>query len=285
MKNLIAFLLLLLPIMGNCQKTIETPENTSIFNNLQLSLGKYNLDDLSSSKDSLRIRVWMGNNIVELKVNDITSTNLILSIPSNKEPKSIVKSYSFDSSTAQILCDSLIHKGIMNLAGDSYRGIDGQFYLFEVSTPEKYRLSSYWSSDKNRSQDNREIIKMLTDIHNILDIKTHQKEFYNSLESGTYRIGMSTIRKDQFLDKDIPKSSLYTFVEKRMREELGIDNKTCCLKYPLFIMDNQICFFKDINNKEYSQTKKITLLAGSEPSTIALYGSSASYGIVIIETE
>lgn len=280
-------LLVLMPLIGNCKKTIEIPHSRTDslhFKYIQKSLDKYNLEDLSLSEDSLRIRIWMGANIVDIKASPNPSANLILSIQSNEVSKSIVKSYSVAPSKVQILCDSLIHKGIVDLAGDQFYGIDGRYYLFEVATRDQYRLYSYWSPDAKRSESNQQIVKILSDINTLLDIKNYQQMFYNSLESGTYRIGMSTVRKDQLLSDTTPKSSLYSYIEKKMREELGIDENTNYFKYPLLLVDNQICFLKEINNKEYNQVKSITVLPANEPSKTALYGANGINGVIIVET-
>ena len=94
----------------------------------------------------------------------------------------------------------------------------------------------------------------------------------------------SKIRQDQLLPDSVFKSSLYIYVEKRMREELGINENTNNSEFPIIHIDDKISFLKDINELEYSQAKKITILSKDDTPT-ALYGASALYGIIIIETK
>lgn len=96
----------------------------------------------------------------------------------------------------------------------------------------------------------------------------------------------SIIRQDQLLPDSIIKSSLYVYIEKRMREELGINENTNNSEFPIIHIDDKISFLKDINELEYSQAKKITILSKDDtPTPTALYGASALYGIIIIETK
>ena len=94
----------------------------------------------------------------------------------------------------------------------------------------------------------------------------------------------SIIRQDELLPDSIIKSSLYIYIEKRMRGELGINENTNTSKFPIVYIDDHISFLKDINELEYSQAKKITILSQNDTS-IALYGTRALYGIIIIETK
>ena len=127
-----------------------------------------------------------------------------------------------------------------------------------------------------------------------IEIPTNKKDSVNvsSSQLGCVketRLGLhpssSKIRQDQFLPDSITKSSLYIYIEKWMREELSIDEKTNNSKFPEIIINNQRSYLKDINDLEYIQMKKITLLSGNDPSKVAIYGARAIYGIIIIETE
>lgn len=94
----------------------------------------------------------------------------------------------------------------------------------------------------------------------------------------------SKIRQDQLLPDSIIKSSLYIYVEKRMREELGINENTNDSEFPIIYIDDRISFLKDINDLECSQAKKITILSKND-TLIALYGTRALYGMIKIETK
>ena len=94
----------------------------------------------------------------------------------------------------------------------------------------------------------------------------------------------SKIRQDQLLPDSIIKSSLYIYVEKRMREELGINENTDDSEFPIIYIDDRISFLKDINELKYSQAKTITILSKDDSPTV-LYGTSALHGIIRIETK
>ncbi|PXV63295.1 hypothetical protein CLV62_11412 [Dysgonomonas alginatilytica] len=117
-----------------------------------------------------------------------------------------------------------------------------------------------------------------------LNIESNQLKYHKHSESSLRR-NSTVIREDEFLPENTPKSSLYIYIEKRMREELSIDEKTAHSKFPLIVVDNQARYLKDLNNIEYGQTTKITVLSGDIPSTAAIYGTRALNGIILIETK
>lgn len=127
----------------------------------------------------------------------------------------------------------------------------------------------------------KKAIKIPTNNNDSVKVEPSKQEVRKQTRSGLPP-SSSKIRQDQFLPESTPKSSLYTYIEKRMREELGIDEKTESTKFPGVIIDNQPSHLKDLNNIEYNQTKKITILGSNDPS-IVLYGARAINGMIIIE--
>ncbi len=288
MKSLIIFFFTLMPLIGNCKKTIEIPKNkidSLHFNNIQASLNKYSLENLSLSEDSLKIRIWMGDNIAEITKSEAYSAKLILSVKSNKSDILIIKSETIDSAIAKQLYDSLEQLDILNLKGNKKQGIDGQYYIFEISTPNKYRIYSYWSPSPNSSlNDNKMAANILEETNTLLNTKCRQQNFDNKLDPGIYRRGMSTFRKDKLLEANINRSSLYNEIEKILRAKFNIDEQTNYHQYPLLLLNNEDCFLKEINNIEYNQSINIIVLVPNDP-TIALYGTRGINGIIRIETK
>ncbi|QIK53523.1 hypothetical protein G7051_03830 [Dysgonomonas sp. HDW5B] len=109
------------------------------------------------------------------------------------------------------------------------------------------------------------------------------QESVKKTRSGLYP-SSAKIRQDQLLPDSIIKSSLYIYIEKRMREELGINENTDDSEFPIIYIDNRISFLKDINELKYSQAKTITILSKNDSPTV-LYGTSALHGIIRIETK
>ncbi len=126
-------------------------------------------------------------------------------------------------------------------------------------------------------------------IENPTNNKDSVKTSYSLQESvKKTRLGLhpssSKIRQDQLLPDSIIKSSLYIYIEKRMREELGINENTDDSEFPIIYIDDRISFLKDINELKYSQAKTITILSKDDSPTV-LYGTSALHGIIRIETK
>jgi hypothetical protein len=285
MKIIFIIIFNLLALNGFCQKYIEIPNNafdSTYFNNIKGNVVEFNLDDLTTSSDSLRVRIWMGNNIVELIYSENISTVLTTWMyPTSPNSKPIIHYITFDIETSQILSDSLMFYNILEIEDDQSIGIDGNTYLFEVATPENYRLYSFWSPTATRSSDSKNVIGILNVTHRILNLSENMGNFIESLEAGTYQWGMSTIELDYLLPKQSKKSSLYNFVEEKLRTDLGIDELTSHLKFPLIMINNEKRLMKDLKNYEYKQLKEFNLI--EDTTARAIYGQRGEFGVVLIK--
>lgn len=288
MKVLFFTICSLIALNGFCQKYIEIPDNgidSVRFNNIKEGLSKFSFDDLTTSSDSLRIRIWMRHNIVELKYGDNISAQLTSWIyPYNSNGKPIIHSRTFDFKTSKILLDSLIFYNALDLEDEQFIGIDGTNYMFEISTPNKYRLYSYWSPTLTRSQNSKNAVILLNLIRDILYLNVIEYAFIESLEPGIYKWGMSTIEVDNFISEQDNRSSLYEFIEDKMRKELAIDEHTCRTEFPLIMIDDKRCFLNDINKYEYSQIDDITFITRNDYA-LAVYGTRGENGVILIKTK
>lgn len=137
------------------------------------------------------------------------------------------------------------------------------------------------------------LIPLIGNCKKVIETPTNSKDSVKTIYSlqelvKKTRLGLhpssAKIRQDQLLPDSIIKSSLYIYIEKRMREELGINENTDDSEFPIIYIDDRISFLKDINELKYSQAKTITILSKDDSPTV-LYGTRALHGIIKIETK
>lgn len=286
MNRIITSLILTLSTFSTtAQKAIEVPQNNrdqSFFKNLPNDLKKFNLEDLTKTKDSLYIRVWRSNEIIEVKQSKgIYSATLINWI--NHQPI-ISKRKEFSSDTSKLLMDSLLANNIHQIPDDTYEGIDGAYITFEVSTPESYRIYSYWSPSEARGQNSKDVMRLVSLIDNVLNSKTHRTHFLEELEPGTYAWGMTDLRIDRFLAAHETKSTLYNTIEKRLKKELKITEESSHRDFPVILINGKPAYLKDVNKYETVDIKNIEIVTNKIVAT-ALYGKKGVNGAVLIETK
>ncbi|GGF70115.1 hypothetical protein [Wenyingzhuangia marina] len=155
------------------QKKIERPTNTivqSFIKKLPNNLKNLNLKDLRESKDSLNIRVWRLTKILTINCNNSVSSKYIKVDPKNP---TVQPTPLYTDLNAKILLDSLVKNRILELKDDNYRvrGPEAYVIIIEIATKNNYRVVSFCSPNKDRSEDNKSVL-------NIIDIidKTIKKE-------------------------------------------------------------------------------------------------------------
>ena len=287
MRILLYVICSLLVSKGYSQKYIEIPESaidSLRFNNVKEGLSKFNFDDLTTTNDSLRIRIWMRHHIVDLKYDDDISVQLTGWIyPYLSKGKPFIHTRTFDFATCKTLYDSLIFYNVADLEDEQFIGIDGTNYMFEISTRNEYRFYSYWSPTLTRSPNSRNAVKLLNSIHNILNLNKSEYAFTSILEPGIYQWGLSTFDIDHFVPEQVKKSTLYEFVERKIKEEFGLNRQTRHTEFPTIVLDNKRVFLKDLNNYEYSQIDEVKLYKNDNAS--ALFGWQSKNGVILIFTK
>ncbi|MCF6352451.1 MAG: hypothetical protein L3J06_05540 [Cyclobacteriaceae bacterium] len=280
---LLVFLFLLFNIFYG-QKIIEIPKNDIVenfVNQLPKNLIKYGLDDLRNSSDSLGIRIWRKSDIFTLSSGDSLSFNYKIHIGNNKP---LVTSTDYSENISRNILDSLISYRIMELQDETYRGIDGSFVFFEISTKDKYRIFSYWSPQLSRSEDCKSVVQILNTLYRALNTKKIRDEFLNSLEPGGYRWGMSSIRVDRFLSEEITKTDFYLIAENKIRKELNITYGTSHLEYPLVIINGKLARIASLNQYLEKDIVSFNVLKPDNPAVV-IYGTAGSNGVVRLETK
>ena len=281
---LLAFLFSLINISYG-QKIIEIPKNDIVenfVNQLPENLTKYGLDDLRNSSGSLDIRIWRTSDIFTLSSGDSLSCNYKIHIENDKP---LVTSSDFSENTSWNILDSLISYRIMELQDEPYRGIDGSFVFFEISTTDKYRIFSYWSPQLlSRSEDCKSVVQILNTLDRALNTKKIRDEFLNSLEPGEYRWGMSNIRVDRLLNEEIAKTDFYLIAENRIKKELNIAYGTSHLEYPLVIINGKPASIASLNQYSEKDIVSFNVLKPGNPA-IVIYGTNGSNGVVKLETK
>lgn len=286
MKQILTILILMLlfnPLFG--QKHLDVPKTQAIgsfIEKLPQNLEKLELKDLRTSKDSLNIRIWQTHEVFTLN-RDYDSTLSDYKIyTANKEL--VFKSFNFAENISQNILDSLLDAKIMTLKNENYRGIDGSLVFIEISTKSNYKVISYWSPNLERSNDCKTVVQILDMLDNSIDSKKLKNNFLNSLPSGNYRWGITSIRIDRFLNKDITKSNFYSQAEEKIRMELHITDKTNHWDYPLILIDNKPANISDLNKYKNKQVSNFEVIK-TDNDLIAIYGTSGSNGVIIIETK
>lgn len=281
--TLIILIFLLSPIYG--QKSLEIPENKvieSFMKSLPKNIEKLKLQDLRTSEDSINIRIWQTHNVFTINQNS-DSTFLDYKIfTTNKDL--VFKSFNFTENISQKIMDSISVETIMNLKDENYRGIDGSFVFLEVSTDSRYKIVSYWSPKSERNNDCKTVVEILGVINSAIDSNNLSNNFLNTLPSGSYRWGMTSIRIDRFLDKDVAKTDFYSRAEKKMEQELSITDKTNHWAYPLILVNNKPAMISDLNKYNDKEIAKFEVLK-PDNNLIVLYGTNGSNGVVLIETK
>ncbi|KGK28704.1 hypothetical protein [Cellulophaga sp. E6(2014)] len=281
--TLIILIFLLNPTYG--QKNLDIPENKvieSFMKSLPKKIEKLKLQDLRTSEDSLNIRIWQTHNVFTINQNSDSTFSDYKIFTTNKEL--VFKSFNFKENISQKIMDSLSVETIMNLKDENYRGIDGSFIFLEISTGSIYKVVSYWSPSSERSNDCEAVVEILSVINNTIDSKKLSNDFLNSLPSGSYRWGMTSVRIDRFLDKAVAKTDFYSRAEKKIEKELSITDKTNHWDYPLILVNNKPAMLSDLNKYNDKEIAKFEVLK-PDNNLIALYGTNGSNGVVLIETK
>ena len=279
-------LLLIISAFGttNGQKNIEIPKNEVVQNfvkNLPENLNKHKLNDLRTSTDSIAIRIWKTNEILTLKTDGLTKYDFKIFINEGKLPVN-EKTYSGEFPLAFL--DSLNSFNIWKLQDENYRGIDGSYVFFEISTKTNYKICSFWSPDINRSSSCKSAVQLMTLTNKLINTKTLRSEFLENLEPGIYSWGMSTINVDRFLNKEVAKTDFYSNAENRIRKELNITDKTSHLSYPRVLINDQPSRLADLNRYSERDMVSFDILNPKNPTT-AIYGTSGGFGMVILKTK
>lgn len=285
MKQIVTIILLIFllkPAFG--QKHFDIPETRvieSFTETLPKKLAELDLKDLRGSEDSLNVRIWQNHEVFTINFNDSTFSDYKIY---TSDDELVFKTFNLSEKISTNIMDSLTDLDLMGLDNENYRGIDGSFVFIEISTKSKYKIASYWSPVPERSNDCRTVVSILERIDKEIESNKLRKEFLNSLPPGRYRWGMTGIRIDKFLDKDVAKSDFYSLAEEKIKLELSITDNTKHWNYPLIVVDNKPAMLSDLNKYDDNQISNFEIIK-SDDELSALYGTKGSNGVVKVETK
>ena len=289
MYKTISFLILLM-IFGQvqAQKTITIPNNRydwGFYARLPEELDKLQLRDLTQSKNTINIRIWNRIHVIDIGKSQGTSWVTLTTRLKTSDKKNLVyKTKNYAPETSQALLDNLIDYKILDIPNDTYRGIGGHLVYFEVSTPDTYRVYSYWSPKLGRSKVNMESFKnaekvanLLKHTYQILKPSENFEALVNSLTPGHYNWGMLGVQIEELLPDQAFKSSLYQEVEHLIKENFNMQKVTNRIerpygtKFPLLLIDGKPNYLASLNQYEMKEVKKINVI--TDPTKTLLYGS------------
>jgi hypothetical protein len=285
MKHFLTFLLMLsFSCTTHAQKIIEIPQNDRIkgfLTHLPGNLDKYHLSDLQKSTDSLCVRIWADNEVFTLSSKDPAQCSYKIH---TNQVKPIVLERPYSGKISRILLDSMVSHNLLNLQDEPYRGIDGSFVYFEISTKASYKICSFWSPDTQGNENCKNAAHILDHMHKTLHTTDLYTEFFNTLEPGDYSWGMSGIHIDRFLQKEVHRTDFYLYAENRIRKELNITEKTSPLNFPIVLINHKPASIASLNQYSQKELVRFDILKPGAEST-ARYGSRAGNGVVIMETK
>jgi hypothetical protein len=285
MKYFLTFLLMLsFTFTTYAQKVIEIPQNDRIkdfVTHLPGNLDKYHLNDLQKSTDSLCVRIWTDNEVFTLNSNDPIQCNFKIY---TNQVKPVVLERSYSGEISRLLLDSLVSLNLLNLQDEPYRGIDGSFVFFEISTKSSYKVCSFWSPSSQKTDNCKNAALILDLIHKTLHTTDLYTEFFNTLVPGAYPWGMSTIHIDRFLQKEVHRTDFYLYAENRIRKELNITENTSPLSFPIVLINQKPASIASLNQYSEKELVRFDILKPGAELT-ARYGSRAGNGVVMLETK
>jgi len=212
----------------------------------------------------------------------LSSTVIIQINNTENDYKSIHKKYQFDSHQTKKMLDSIIKYDVFNLPDNEHSGLHGLNNVFEISTSTSYRFYSYWSPGSSSDLNEQKASQILKQIYTLLSISSLDSLFFNDLSPGNYAWGMSTVHVDRFCDENKKVSTLYRYVEQRLRNEFGLNERTNSIDFPSIFINDKESYMCDLNDYEYSQIKEITIHAEGAKAS-ALYGIKGKSGVISIE--
>ncbi|MEJ7559918.1 MAG: hypothetical protein WKF66_16520 [Pedobacter sp.] len=162
--------------------------------------------------------------------------------------------------------------GLLEIRESDAKVIDGfrsSFIIKQLNEERIIRLVAGIPNDEN-SRRAGDIIHLLS---SELSVKTRLHEFLNTAPSGTYSIGMTTIRVHEILSAGVKKSSLYQSFEKSLKRNR--------INVPLYIINGIIVPPIELNRYQLEDIKNVVVKTSSEATT--LYGASAANGVIILE--
>ncbi len=168
---------------------------------------KLNLKPIEISDCLIHYRIWKSYQLVDIcKINEgIYDGQLINFVykktrgERNEKYRVVFEANNITETSIADLFEYLHSENIESLPDsddiENYpHGFDGTTYIFEVKTPEKYRLYSYWEPMNDRYVEGnipevRHVRNILVRIYNEFELRNSFTKFRDSLPKGVYQYG------------------------------------------------------------------------------------------------
>ncbi len=229
-----------------------------------------------TQNDSISVSITLSpNSSVSLKrnPNGKYSGDLYLSAQQTDHQKTHTTSQPISADTVASLLTKIIDLGLLDIAGNDIRVIDGFRARFTITQMHDERKFSLVPGLNNKDSEKAgKIIQLLS------DQLQNQKKLYaylNTLPAGIYHVGMLTVKVYELGEIGGKKSSLYLSYEDSFKKNR--------IYIPLYVIDGKPIEPIELNNYEVEDIKKVEVLKGA--AAAALYGVRAANGVVVLTTK
>jgi hypothetical protein len=200
---LISYLLLMTAFAQ--PKTLDPKSDTSFwYIRKQQDVKRMGIADLQTSRDSLRFRLWIENQVIEIWTNDFRVFNGALyhfteTVVTGKKSKKAAKFFStktdLDTALARNIYKSFDNADMFSIGSDSkipgwVVSSGGEELIFEQADPQQYAFKTFWTP---AFQKNLPVAKTIEGLSHTLKIKLDLSVlwigFINQLPPGCYHYG------------------------------------------------------------------------------------------------
>jgi TonB-dependent SusC/RagA subfamily outer membrane receptor len=253
--RLILFSLITMVVSNNAIANKSLPSDSSI--SISITLSRNSSVSLARSQDGL----YLGS--------------LTLSVVETSRGKTYKTSKPLSGDTVAILVRKALGLGLLEIKGNEARMIDSfvsNISIKQISEERSISLAIGVPNDKN-SERAAEIIGLLS---SELNVTNNLHWFLNTLPSGVYSVGMSSVRVHELGAVGGKRSSLYL-----AHEELFKQGR---ILIPLYLINGKIVEPVELNNYELKdiETQEV-MKEGAQAS--ALYGAAGANGVVLLKTK
>jgi len=194
--------------LGQVKKSVDIPVNikgdtTSLYQWSFKLHGKLKLKDLTKTSEPFHFRFWQDGQAVDLWTTDNKtfqglSTNYIWEYKprhSAKPSKIFTAQYRIDTALSRQAYKLFGKDSISGIPSEEKikgwnQGLDGTFYLMEISSSNAYAFKSYWTptAQKDLKEAGR-IEGFIENLNKVLHLSVFSQKFQSTLRGGTYSDG------------------------------------------------------------------------------------------------
>jgi TonB-dependent SusC/RagA subfamily outer membrane receptor len=242
-------------VSNNAIANKSLPSDSSI--SISITLSRNSVVSLTRSQDGL----YLGS--------------LNLSVVETSRGKTYKTSKPLSGDTVAILVRKALGLGLLEIKGNEARMIDGfvsNISIKQISEERSIRRAIGVPNDKN-SERAAEIIGLLS---SELNVTNNLHGFLNTLPSGVYSVGMSSVRVHELGAVEGRKSSLYLAHEESFKQDR--------LDVPLYLINGKVVEPMELNKYELKDIESEDVMKKGAAAS-ALYGAGGANGVVLLRTK